>query len=215
MRKIQKGLSLCPIISLLLVACASLEKPPPIIQKYYKPGYSYDARIFLSKTEINLFDRLYPNFDEKKVEKDWEWKDVDPLALFTPEENRKRRRELFLYEYSPDAILPSEKEPSKNQFAFEIVLRNRFPEAEILMTSKTVKLISRYEPSYDDLPTLRKPDLSIPPPENILELTAQLGLQWANLGGSSLYIYNGYILMSRFKSGYVSLAYPNIDRPKE
>lgn len=176
--------------------------------------HSYDARKFLSKTQVNLFDELYPRFGEKKLEKDWEWRDVDPLALFTPEENRKRRRELFIYEYSPDALLPFETEPNQDQLAFKSLLQNRFPEAVILMTSKTVKLISRYEPSYDDLPTLRKPDQRIPPPKNILELTADLGLQWSTVGGSTLYIYNGSILMARFKSGYVSLADAYIDRPK-
>jgi hypothetical protein len=177
-------------------------------------GHSYDARKFLSRTQVNLFDKLYPNFGEKKLEKDWEWKDVDPLALFTPEENRTRRRELFLYEYSSDTVLSSENEPNQDQLAFKSVLQNRFPEALILMTSKTVKLVSRYEASYDDLPTLRKPDLSIPPPKNILELIADLGLQWSTVGGSTLYMYNGPILMSKFKSGYVSLADRYIDRPK-
>jgi hypothetical protein len=176
--------------------------------------HSYDARIFLSKTQVNLFDKLYPNLGEKRLEKEWEWKDVDPLALFTPEENRKRRRELFLYEYLPDAILPSETEPNQDQLAFKSVLQSRFPEAVILMTSKSAKLLSRYEPSYDDLPSLRKPDLRMPSPKNILELTADLGLQWSTVGGSTFYIYNGSILMSRFKSGYVSLADPYIDRPK-
>lgn len=176
--------------------------------------HSYDARKFLSRTQINIFDKLYPNFGEKKLEKDWEWKDVDPLALFTPEENRKRRRELFLYEYSPNTILQSETSPIQDQLAFKSVLQNLFPEAVILITSKTIKLISRYEPSYDDLPTLRKHGQGMPPLRNILELTADLGLQWSTVGGSTLYIYNGAILMSRFKSGYVSLADTYIDRPK-
>lgn len=198
-----------------LSGCATIDKTAQKHSKSFESGHSHDARLFLSKTEINLFNRLYLNFDEKRLENDWEWKDVDPLALFTPAENRKRRRELFLYEYSPNVLLPDEKEPTQNQLAFMTVLKNRFPEAEFLMTSKTVKIISRYEPSYDDLPTLRKADHSIPPPMNILELTADLGLQWSNFNGSSLYIYNGPILMSKFKSGYVSLAFPNIDRPIE
>jgi hypothetical protein len=57
----------------------------------------YDARIFLSRTQASLFNRLYPDFGQTRLEKDWEWKDVDPLGLFTPEENRKMRRDLFLY----------------------------------------------------------------------------------------------------------------------
>ena len=210
---------LMPFIMIFLISvisgCATIDKTTQKNEENFQPGYSYDARLFLSKTEINLFNRLFPNFDEKRLEKEWEWKDVDPLALFSPAENRKRRREVFLYEYSPNDLLPTEKEPTKNQNTFLTVLKNRFPEAEFLMTSKTVKIISRYEPSYDDLPTLRKADLSIPPAKNILELTAGLGLQWSNFNGSSLYIYNGPILMSKFKSGYVSLAFPNIDRPIE
>jgi hypothetical protein len=196
-----------------LSGCASIDKTVQKQAENFEPGYSYDARLFLSKTEINLFNRLFSNFDEKRLEKEWEWKDVDPLALFSPAENRKRRRKLFLYEYSPNDLLSTEKEPTKNQLAFMTVLKNRFSEADFLMTSKTVKIISRYEPGYDDLPTLRKADLSIPAPKNVLELTADLGLQWSNFKGSSLYIYNGPILMSKFKSGYVSLAFSNIDRP--
>jgi hypothetical protein len=178
---------------------------------------SYDARLFLSNTQVNLFDRLYPYFDEEKLGKDyWEWKDkdIDPLALFTPEENRKTRREMFLYEYSSNTLRTSDKEPNQDQFAFKSVLQNRFPQAVILMTSGTVKLVGPYEASYDDLPTLRKPNLYISSPKSILELTADLGLQWSTLGGSTLFLYNGSILISRFKSGYVSLADPYIDRPK-
>ena len=195
--------------------CDTIDKTAKNYAKSFKPGHSYDARLFLSKTEINLFNRLYPKFDEKRLEKEWEWKDVDPLELFTPAENRKRRRELFLYEYSPNALLPFEKEPNQNQLAFMAVLKNRFPGTEFLMTSKTVKIISLYEPNYDDLTTLRKTEPRIPHPKNILELSAQLGLQWSNFNGSFLYIYNGPILMSKFKSGYVSLAFPNIDRSME
>ena len=174
---------------------------------------AYDSRIFLSTTQVRLFNKFYPQFDEKKLEKDWEWKDVDPLALFTPEENRKRRREMFLYEHSPNTLLPTEGEPTQDQLAFKTVLQTRFPEAVILITSKTVKLVSRYEPSYDDLPTLRNLN-KLPDPKSMLELTADLGLQWSIFGGQYLYIYNGPILITRFKSGYVNIADPNIDRPK-
>ncbi len=208
-----------PLILVSLVSvisgCSAIDKTAPKNTKNLEPGYSYDARLFLSETEINLFNRLFPNFDNERLEKEWEWKDVDPIALFSPEENRKRRREIFLYEYSANNLLPTEKEPTKNQLAFLTVLKTRFPEAEFLMTSKTVKIISRYESSYDDLPTLRQANLSIPLSKNILELTADLGLQWSNFNGLSLYIYNGKILMSKFKSGFVSLAFPDIDRPIE
>jgi hypothetical protein len=217
----KKRASLWRILFFLLLlicffsSCTTFDKTAQKNEKSFEPGHSYDARLFLPKTEINLFNRLYPNFDDKRLEEDWEWKDVDPLALFSFAENRKRRRELFLYEYSPDVLLPGEEEPTQNQLAFKIVLKNRFPEAEILMTSNTVKIINRYEVSYDDFPPFREAGLTIQPPKNILELTAHLGLQWSNFNGSSLYIYNGSILMSKFKSGYVSLAFPNIDRPSE
>lgn len=144
-------------------SCATIPKSVQKTSSKYEPGYKYDARVFLSRTQTNPFNKIYPNFDDRKLEIDWEWKDVDPLALFTPEQNRKRRRELFLYEYSPNTLLPSEKIPSQAQLAFKVLLQNRFPEVSILMTSRTLKLISRYESSYDDLPTLRKPELTIPP----------------------------------------------------
>jgi len=176
-------------------------------------GRKYDARMFLTSTQRELFSQVYPDFDEKKLEKDWEWKDVDPIGLFSPSDNRRRRREQFIYEYSPSVLLDTEGEPNEDQLTFMKQLQKRFPEATVLMTSKTVKLISRYEPSYEDLETPRKKGTSVPPSRNLLKLTADLGVQWARLGGSSFYIYNGSILMSKFFSGHVSLAHPNFDRP--
>lgn len=181
----------------------------------FETGHSYDGRIFLSNTEINLFNRIYPSFDEEKLEKNWEWKDVDPLALFKPEDNRRRRRELFLLEYSPQVLPISESVPTQDQLAFKTILQKRFPGANILMTSRTIKLISPYTPNYDDLPDLPRTRKEKVDMRNVLEFTADLGLQWASAGGVNLYVYNGAILMSRYKSGYVSLADPYIDRPTD
>ncbi len=167
------------------------------------PGYEYDSRLFLSTTEKIAFNRQYPDFDEPKAEKNWEWKDVDPLGLFTPEENRKRRRELFLYEYSSSSMNKLDREPSKDQLAFQSVLRSQLKEVEILMSNKTVKLSTPYTELYEK--TL--------PKKNLLEKIAQLGLMWAQVGGTNLYIYNGPILIAKYKVGYVALADLNIDRP--
>src|SRR2546425_11469015 len=52
------------------------------------PTRDYDARIFLSRTQKITFKRLYPDFDEPRAEKNWEWKDIDPLGLYSAEENR-------------------------------------------------------------------------------------------------------------------------------
>src|SRR2546425_8384917 len=90
------------------------------------PTRDYDARIFLSRTQKITFKRLYPDFDEPRAEKNWEWKDIDPLGLYSAEENRARRRELFLYEYSPSARNPSDREPTREQLAFRAILSNQF-----------------------------------------------------------------------------------------
>lgn len=165
-------------------------------------GVDYDARQFLSNTERNAFRKIYPRFDEPRTEKSWEWKDVDPLGIFSPEENRKRRRELFLFEYSSEAR-PTEASPTEAQEALAPVLRQQLGDAMILMDRKTIKIVVPYTARYEGKIPLR----------NLLEKTTRLGLKWAELGGANLYIYNGPALMSRYKSGYVSLADRNIDQP--
>jgi hypothetical protein len=171
----------------------------------YLPGYEYDARTFLSQTQKIAFKRRYPEFDELRAEKNWEWKDVDPLGLFTPKENRRRRRELFLYEYSSTAINQPGSRLSDEQSRFRSVLLSQFEGSVILISKDDIKLSVPYTDSYEkDLPA-----------RGLLEKIAYLGLQWAQAGGTNLYIYNGPILLAKYKAGYVSLASPNIDRPME
>lgn len=165
-------------------------------------GVRYDARQFLSVTERNTFRKLYPQFDKPRVEKNWKWKDVDPLGIYSPEENRRRRRELFLFEYSSVAP-PDEDLPTEEQQALEPILRKQLSDATVLMGRNTIKIVVPYTERYEGKI----------PSRNLIEKTARLGLQWAELGGVNLYIYNGPVLMSRYKSGYVSLADRDIDQP--
>jgi hypothetical protein len=186
-------------LSGFVCSCAAQARSVPS----YRPGEEYDARRFLSPTELVSFKRAYPDFDEPKVEKKWEWRDVDPLGLFSPAENRERRRKLFLCEYSGSEIDPSDGEPSEAQMAFKTVLESQFENATLFLGHSTIKVSTPYTEEYDRrLPT-----------RGLLEKTAKLGLQWAQVGGVDLYIYNGPILMSWYKAGYVSLADLNIDRP--
>jgi trypsin-like peptidase len=178
-----------------------------------EPGRNYDARRFLTTTQRELFAQVYPHFDEEKAEKNWEWKDVDPIGLFSPSENRKRRREQFLYEYSPTMLLDADGEVHDNQLPFKKYLNDRFPQSTVLITARTVKLICNYTPQYEDLLTTRSNDTTSTVSRNLLKLTAELGVQWAQQGGTALYIYNGSILMSKYASGHVSMAYPDIDQP--
>jgi len=197
------------LISVLLVTislgCNKLshsEKKPS-----YEIGYAYDARMFLLKTQIASFNKIYPDFDEKKAEKDWEWKDVDPIGLFTPSDNRKRRRENFLYEYSSTAMLASDRTPTQEQEVFRTVVQKRISDMQVIMSSQhDVKLIIPYKIIYENLP-----EDSL---KNLLELVSDLGLQWAGLGGNSLYLYNGTILLAKYESGDVYLADLNIDSPR-
>jgi len=90
MEIVQKGVvGLFTIIIIALIAPHAAAEKSQMDTSGIELDHSYDARKFLSTTQVNLFNKLYPDFGEKKLEKDWEWKDVDPIALFTPEENRK------------------------------------------------------------------------------------------------------------------------------
>ena len=167
----------------------------------FATGTSYDARLFLSKTQKVAFNRLYTYFDSANAIKDWEWKDVDPLGLFTPQQNRAKRRELFLFEYDPKTI--GTKNPTTEQLAFKLLVTQRIEGAEILIDNSNIKIISPYTTSYEkNLPI-----------GSLLEKLADLGLQWGQAGGQNLYIYNGSILIGTYKSGYVSSTDLNIDRP--
>jgi hypothetical protein len=164
-------------------------------------GTNYDARLFLSKTQTVAFNRLYTDFESTKAIKDWEWKDVDPLGLFTPEQNRVRRRELFLFEYDSKTI--GTETPTTEQLAFKLLVAQRIEGAEILIDKSNIKILSPYTTSYEkNLPI-----------GSLLEKLADLGLQWGQAGGQNLYIYNGSILIGKYKSGYVSSTDLNIDRP--
>lgn len=164
-------------------------------------GIIYDGRTFLSETQTSSFNKLYPEFDKIKAIKGWEWKDVDPLSLFTPEQNRARRRELFLFEYDPKNI--RSEPPTNEQLAFKIIITQLIEGSQILLDNSNIKISSPYSRNYEKgLPI-----------KNLLEKLADLGVQWGQTGGQNLYIYNGNILLGKFKSGFVSLSNINIDKP--
>lgn len=162
---------------------------------------NYDARLFLTKTQIVSFNRVYPEFDSSRAIKDWEWQDVDPLAILSPEENRARRRQLFLFEYNPNSI--DSTIPTNEQLAFKLLVLQRIEGTDVLLDNSNIKILSPYTSSYEKSLPLR----------SLLEKLSDLGLQWAQTGGNNLYIYNGNVLMGKYKSGYVSLSDLNIDRP--
>ena len=194
----KKFVTTLTLLFLTTASCISQNKSI----KYFA-GTNYDARLFLTKTQITSFNRLYPEFDSSKAVKKWEWKDVDPLGLFTPEQNRARRRELFLFEYTPTSI--ENTNPTTEQDAFKILVAQRIDGAEIFIDNSNIKIISPYTDSYEkDLPIA-----------SFLEKLADFGLQWGQAGGHNLYIYNGNILMGKYKSGYVSSCDLNIDKPNK
>jgi len=81
--------------------------PSQTKEQDYIINKNYDSRLFLSKTQVLIFNKLYKDFNNKLELKN-EWKDVDPLNIFTPDENRKRRRELFLYEFDSNSMTETE-----------------------------------------------------------------------------------------------------------
>lgn len=170
-----------------------------------KLNVDYDARQFLSKADVIAFNRVFPDFDGKRPEKDWEWKDVDPLGLDTPAKNRQIRRDFFLFELTPQNLQDNAGSPSSDQIAFKQVLERESPSIEVLLTARTAKILCPFTEGYETNGTTFC--------ENLLMKTAGWGLRWSQVGGKSLYIYNGNILISRFKYGYVSLPSSDIDRP--
>lgn len=164
-----------------------------------------DARLFLSETEIVAFNTLYPKFDEdeRPVEPGWAWMDVDPAAILTVAENRLHRREQFLFDYVASAMKDTGP-PTEAQAALRLVLETQHSGAAVLLSSTTLKLIVPYTQLYDDEP---------PDPASLLEKVARIGLQWGQVGGIDCLLYNGPILLARYRAGYVGLADPQIDRP--
>jgi hypothetical protein len=170
-----------------------------------KLNEDYDARQFLSKIDVITFNRIFPDFDEKRVVKDWEWKDVDPLGLYTPAQNRQTRRDIFLFELTPQNLQDNAGTPNSDQIAFKQVLEKESPGIQALLTAHTAKILSPFTKSYETNDATFR--------ESLLMKTASWGLRWSQVGGRSLYIYNGNVLISRFKDGYVSLPLSDIDRP--
>ncbi len=168
-----------------------------------KESINYDARFFLTQTQIVSFNKLYSDFDSIKVEKNWEWIDVDPLGVFSQEENRAKRRELFLFEHNP--YLMRDNEPSVEQVAYKILIEKRISESKIFIDNYNAKICFPFTNKYEKF--------SLGGLHSLLEKLSELGFEWAQAGGTNLYIYNGNILLGKYKSGYVSFANLNIDRP--
>ena len=87
------------------------------------------------------------------------------------------------------------------------MIAKRIENAVILIDNSNVKIIIPYTPSYENLEYKKK--------YNLFEKISELGLEWAQTGGKNLYIYNGCILLGKYKTGYVSLADFNIDKPNK
>jgi len=170
-----------------------------------KSNVDYDARQFLSRIDIIGFNHKFPDFDEKPVAKNWEWKDVDPLGLYTPDQNRQTRRDIFLFEITPQNLQDNAGTPNSDQIAFKQVLEKESPSIQVLLTAHTAKILAPFTMSYETN------DASFR--QNLLMKTASWGLRWSQVGGMNLYIYNGNVLISRFKDGYVSLPLSDIDHP--
>lgn len=193
------------LVYLIAITCLTINGYSQIDSLNLKEGIDYDARLFMTKTQIYSFNKLYPEFDSSKVEKDWEWKDVDPLGFFSNDENRFNRRELFLFEHNPNSI--KDNNPIKEQIAFKILIEKQIDNSEILIDKSNAKIRFLYTVKYENFS----------PSEmySLLEKISDLGLDWAQAGGDNLYIYNGNILLGKYKSGYVSIAKLNIDKPNK
>lgn len=169
----------------------------------FEPGVEYDARLFLSAVEKKTFEHVYPKFNERKLQKDSKWHDVDPFGFYTPEENRAKRRDHFLFAYSPGLMPQNAEKPTPAQLSYKKLVGAQTFGAKIKLDDKYIKIIMPYTKNYEG-------DFKVC---NFLEKLTTLGLQWAQVGGHSLYIYNGKILIGYYKLGLVSLAHRDIDKP--
>jgi len=214
LQPIKLPLSLCFFVAISLFSLtgcisgvATREASPVINNAVVIPqlNVDYDARQFLSQLDVITFNHVFPNFDENTPIKDWEWKDVDPLGLYTAAQNRQARRYLFLFEITPTNLLDDAGSPNPDQIAFKQVVEEESPGIKILLTARTAKILSPFTEKYETNGTTFR--------IHLLTKTASWGLRWAQVGGKSLYIYNGNVLISRFKYGYVGLPSCDIDRP--
>ncbi|MEJ6693407.1 MAG: hypothetical protein QNL00_07435 [Saprospiraceae bacterium] len=193
------------IVNLIVITCLTINGYSQIDSLKLKEEIDYDARLFMTRTQINSFNKLYPDFDSSKVEKDWEWKDVDPLGFFSKDENRFNRRELFLFEHNPYSI--KDNNLTNEHIAFKILIEKQIDDSEVLIDKSNAKIRFLYTGKYEDF----RPSGMY----SLLEKISDLGLDWAQAGGDNLYIYNGNILLGKYKSGYVSIAKLNIDKPNK
>ncbi|CAA7195562.1 hypothetical protein [Chryseobacterium potabilaquae] len=167
----------------------------------YFVGKSYDARMFLTNTQKVTFNKIFSDFATTAVNKNNKWNDVDPIKIFTVAENRLNRRNLFLYEYNPEEI--GNSKPTEQQIVFKSILEKNIKNSVVLLDSNDIKISFPYTESYEKI-NMQK---------ILLEKLSYLGLQWSQLEGDNLYIYNGNILIGKYKSGYVSLTNLIIDKP--
>ncbi len=209
-RRGRSTLRLLPLLSVVLwlPGCSQSAKESLRQPTAQKPdvavGCAYDARAFLSKNDVALFNRKYPDFDQPH-EVDWQYRDVDPIRLFDPAQDRARRRELFLAEYSATSLGLTGAKPSPTELAFRLLVSSQIASQSVLMDTTTAKIVLPYTAAYESLTADEN--------QALLQKTASMGLQWALAGGDSMFIYNGAILISWFRHGYAGLANPNIDRP--
>ena len=175
------------------------QKPKSYTQ--YSTEVYYDCRLFLSSSESIALKKIYTNIDDDIETKNWEWNDVDPLALFTPDENRLERKKRFLFDNDSSAIENST--PSDEQIKFSQSINENISNSNTLIDKSNLKIVLQYTFSYED---------SLPI-ENLLKKLSELGLQWSEVGGHNLYIYNGSILIGIYKNGKVAVSDVNIDKP--
>ena len=188
------------LLFLFLTSLVSKSQTPESNPQYSIEVY-YDSRFFLSNSESFKLTEIYPSIDDVVETKNWDWNDVDPLALFTPDENRLERRKRFLFDYDSSAIQNST--PSDEQLKFCQNIKENIPLSMILLDKSNFKIVLEYTISYkDNLPI-----------ENLLKKLSELGLQWSEVGGNNLYIYNGCILIGMYKIGKVVACNLDIDKP--
>lgn len=162
-------------------------------------GKNYDARNFLTKTQTVTFNKIFVDFDNRINDSKNEWNDVDPLKIFTNIENIQNRRKLFLHEFDFEKIGSSM--PSEQQLAFKSITEKNIKNSLVILDANDIKISFPYTETY------QKDNIQ----RNLLEKLSDLGLQWSQVGGDNLYIYNGNILLGKYKSGYVSIANLKID----
>jgi hypothetical protein len=177
-------------------------EPNCSVREFLRPGCEYDAREFLSDAERRQFESLYPHFGEVQ-EKKGAKAEVDADGLRRPVPGRTYGG----YEYCEGCPPEGEGPPSAEQLRFQSVVQSEFDHPTLKMSRATLKITVPLDGAkhLDWLPNEQRSQMPYRNPvemRRVLGRLARIGLKWAALGGTRVYLYR-FVLVARYREGWV------------